>query len=74
MMIRRKSIKNRSEICLSILFLVSIVLLSTPQTLFAQEERVAVVSSFDGEVKIQHGGVWKTVTRIGNRMKNSAIY
>ncbi len=57
-----------------LILLVSLIIFFFPQTLFAQEERVAVVSTFDGEVKIQHGGVWKTVTRVGNRIKNSAVY
>ncbi len=67
-MIRRKSVKSRGEICLATLFLVSIVLLSSSQVLFAQRERVAVVSGCNGEVKIQHNGVWNFVTRVGNRI------
>jgi len=55
-------------------FLIYLIVLSSPQTVFSQEERLAVVSRYNGEVKIQHGGAWKTATKIGNRIRNSSVY
>ena len=60
--------------CCYIAILFFIILLSLPQTVLSQADRIAVVSTFEGQIKIKHGGVWKTVTKRGNRMKNSAIY
>jgi hypothetical protein len=54
--------------------LICLIVLSSPQTVFSQEERLAVVSRYNGEVKIQHGGVWKAATKIGNRIRNSSVY
>jgi hypothetical protein len=56
----------------AILFLLT--LLSLPQTLLSQEERLAVVSEYEGDVKVEHESIKKTVTRIGNRVRNSAVY
>ena len=33
-----------------------------------------MVSTFNGEVKIQHDGAWETVTKVGNRIRNSSVY
>ncbi len=35
---------------------------------------MAVVSNYNGEVKVQHNGVWSTVARVGNRIRNSSVY
>jgi hypothetical protein len=68
---------------LSILILISLIILSFPQTLLSQQarptessgqERLAVISKFEGEVRIKHEGEWKTVTKVGNRIRNSSIY
>ena len=59
---------------LSILILISLILLSFPQTLLSQGERLAVVNKFKGEVKVEHDTVWKTVSKIGNRIRNSSVY
>ncbi|MBT3879117.1 MAG: hypothetical protein HOI47_15885 [Candidatus Scalindua sp.] len=74
-MMRPYPLKNRDKICLATLFLIiGLAFLFSPQTLFAQEERVAVVSQYNGEVKVQHNGVWNTVARVGNRIRNSSVY
>jgi hypothetical protein len=52
----------------------SLILLSFPQTLLSQGERLAVISKFEGEVRIKHEGEWKTVTSVGNRIRNSSVY
>ncbi|KHE92683.1 MAG: FecR family protein [Candidatus Scalindua rubra] len=54
--------------------LIYLIVLSSPQTVFSLEERLAVVSTFNGEVKVQHDGVWNTVVKVGNRIRNSSIY
>ena len=53
---------------------IAFIILSYPQTVFAQEERLAVVSTFNGEVRVQHDGAWVTVTKVGNRIGNSSVY
>ncbi len=59
---------------LKVIFIAVIIILFIPQTLFAQGDRVAVVSGYNGEVKVQHNSVWKIVTRVGNRIRNSSVY
>jgi hypothetical protein len=54
--------------------LICLIVLSSPQTVFSLEERLAVVSTFNGEVRVQHDGVWNTVAKVGNRIRNSSIY
>ena len=54
--------------------IVAFALLAFPRVLLSQDEKLAVISSFEGQVKIKHGGVWRTVTKIGNRMRNSTVY
>lgn len=56
------------------IILIFLIVLSSPQTVFSLEERLAVVSTFNGEVRVQHDGVWKTVTKVGNRIMNSSVY
>ncbi len=59
---------------LTILFIVCLVFLSFPQSLLSQEEKLAVVSKFKGEVRVEHDTVWKTVSKVGNRIRNSLVY
>jgi hypothetical protein len=40
----------------------------------SQEEKLAVVSKFKGEVRVEHDTVWKTVSKVGNRIRNSLVY
>ncbi len=56
------------------ILLFSLILLSLPQTVFSQAERLAVVSTFNGEVRVQHDGAWNTVTKVGSRIRNSSVY
>ncbi len=58
----------------AILLVVFMLLLSFPQAVLSQEERIAVVSEYEGDVMVQHETLWKTVKQIGNRIRNSAIY
>ena len=58
----------------AILLVVFMLLLSFPQTLLSQEERIAVVSEYEGDVKVEHESILKTVKKIGNRIRNSAVY
>ena len=51
-----------------------LILLSFPQAVLSQEEKLAVVSEYEGEVKVEHESVLKTVMKIGNRIRNSAVY
>ncbi len=53
---------------------VLVLLLSVPQTLLSQEERLAVVSKFTGKVSVRHKLMLKPVTAVGNRIKNSSVY
>ena len=59
---------------LTIFILISLILLSFPQTLLSQEERLAVISKYKGQVKVQRDTVWKNVSKIGNRIRNSSVY
>ena len=52
-----------------------LTLLSLPQIVLSQqEERLAVVSEYEGDVKVVHEAISKTVKKIGNRIRNSAVY
>ncbi|MCP4251833.1 MAG: FecR domain-containing protein [Candidatus Scalindua sp.] len=66
--------KNRIELYPVTLFVLFMLLLSFPQTLLSQEERLAVVSEYEGDVKVEHESISKTVKKIGNRIRNSAVY
>ena len=66
--------KAINKSCYISVFIISLIVLSSPQISFSQGERLAVVSSFEGQIKIERGGVWKTVTKIGNRMRNSSVH
>jgi hypothetical protein len=64
---------NRAHL-VTVIF-ISTLFLSTPRAaLSQQEERLAVVSEYEGDVKVEHESIKKTVTRIGNRIRNSAVY
>jgi len=70
--LNNKSIINK-HCYIAILFLIT--LLSLPQTVLSQqEERLAVVSEYEGDVKVEHESIKKTVKKIGNRIRNSAVY
>jgi len=70
--LNNKSIANK-HCYIAILFILT--LLSLPQTVLSQqEERLAVVSKYEGDVKVEHESVSKTVKQIGNRIRNSAVY
>ncbi len=66
--------KNRIELYPASLLVLFTLLLSFPQTLFSQEEKLAVVSKYEGDVKVEHKSILKTVKKIGNRIRNSAVY
>ncbi len=66
--------KKHIELYPAVLLVVFILLLSFPQTLLSQEERLAVVSKYEGDVKVEHKSILKTVKKIGNRIRNSAVY
>lgn len=51
-----------------------ILLLSIPQTLLSQEERLAVVSKYTGKVQVRHKLMLKPVMEVGNRIRNSSVY
>ena len=50
-----------------------LILIYSPSIAFAQE-KIAVISKFNGEVKVVHEGKELIVEQIGNRIKNSSIY
>ncbi|MEE9193252.1 MAG: FecR domain-containing protein, partial [Thermodesulfobacteriota bacterium] len=65
------------------IFITSIIFFSFSRTLLSQEarptgssgrERLAVISKYKGQVKVEHDTVLKTVTKIGNRIRNSSVY
>ena len=58
----------------AILLVVFMLLLSFPQAVLSQEEKLAVISEYEGDVKVEHESILKTVKKIGNRIRNSAIY
>ena len=65
--------KMNKHCYIAILFLLT--LLSLPQIVLSQqEERLAVVSEYEGDVKVEHESISKTVKKIGNRIRNSAVY
>ena len=75
--------KNRVELYPATLLVVFMLLLSFPKTLLSQDasptglfaqERLAVVSKYEGDVKVEHESRQKTVKKIGNRIRNSAVY
>nr|MBC8551432.1 FecR domain-containing protein [Candidatus Brocadiales bacterium] len=57
-----------------VIFISTLFLLSPRAVMSQQEERLAVVSEYEGDVKVEHESIKKTVTRIGNRIRNSAVY
>jgi len=59
---------------IAVIFVSTLLLLSPRAVLSQQEERLAVVSEYEGDVKVEHESIKKTVTRIGNRIRNSAVY
>ena len=64
---------NRAHL-VTVIF-ISTLFLSTPRAaLSQQEERLAVVSKYEGDVKVQHQTIWKTIKQIGNRIRNSGVY
>lgn len=82
-MIEIMEIRINIKLSPAILLVVFMLLLSFPQTLLSQEarptgssgrERLAVVSEYEGDVKVEHESILKTVKKIGNRIRNSAIY
>lgn len=74
MIIRYFSVQTRCELKLKILLVIFLIFLSFPQTLLSQEERVAVISKYKGQVKVSHDAVWKDVNKVGNRIRNSSVY
>ncbi len=77
MTIRCFLIRTRCKLKLIALSVMFLVLLSSPQTLLSQvsqEERVAVISKFKGQVKVSHDAIWKDVKKVGNRIRNSSVY
>lgn len=73
----------RIELYPAAILVVFMLLLSSPHTLLSQDarptgpfdqERLAVVSKYEGEVKVEHESRTKTVKKIGNRIRNSAVY
>ena len=59
---------------IAVIFTSTLFLLFPGTVLSQQEERLAVVSEYEGDVKVEHESIKKTVTRIGNRIRNSAVY
>ncbi len=51
-----------------------ILLLSAPQTLLSQEDRLAVVSKYTGKVNVRHNLMNKPVMTVGNRIRNASVY
>ena len=77
MTIRYFSKKTSCKLKLIVLSVMFLIILSSPQTLLSQvsqEERVAVISKFKGQVKVSHDAIWKDVKKIGNRIRNSSVY
>ena len=65
--------KMNKHCYIAILFLLT--LLSLPQIVLSQqEERLAVIFEYKGDVKVEHESIKKTVKKIGNRIRNSAVY
>jgi len=64
-----------NKICfIAVIFVSTLFLLPSGTALAQHEERLAVVSEYEGDVKVEHESIKKTVTRIGNRIRNSAVY
>ncbi|MBT6231612.1 MAG: hypothetical protein HOI47_33640, partial [Candidatus Scalindua sp.] len=64
-----------NKVCFIVTIFVSTLFLLSPRAaLSQQEERLAVVSKYEGDVKVQHQTIWKTIKQIGNRIRNSAVY
>ncbi len=68
-------LKNMNKVYfIAVIFISTLFLLPPGAVLSQQEERLAVVSEYEGDVKVEHELIKKTVTRIGNRIRNSAVY
>ena len=64
-----------NKVCFIAVIFVSTMFLLPPGAVFSQqEERLAVVSEYEGDVKVEHESIKKTVRKIGNRIRNSAVY
>ena len=64
-----------NKVCFIVAIFISTLFLFPPGALLSQqEERLAVVSKYEGDVKVEHESIKKTVKRIGNRIRNSAVY
>ena len=59
---------------IAVIFVSTLFLLSPGTVLSQQEERLAVVSEYEGDVRVEHESILKTVKKIGNRIRNSAVY
>ncbi len=59
---------------IAVIFVSTLFLLSPGTVLSQQEERLAVVSEYEGVVKVEHESILKTLKKIGNRIRNSAVY
>ncbi len=59
---------------IAVIFASTLFLFSPGTVLSQQEERLAVVSEYEGDVRVEHESILKTVKKIGNRIRNSAVY
>ena len=59
---------------IAVIFASTVFLFFPGTVLSQQEERLAVVSEYEGVVKVEHESILKTVKKIGNRIRNSAVY
>ncbi len=59
---------------IAVIFVSTLFLFSPGTVLSQQEERLAVVSEYEGDVRVEHESILKTVKKIGNRIRNSAVY
>lgn len=69
----KPSCSSKSRFLPSAILASFLILVFSSGIAFAQEE-IAVISKFNGEVKVIHEGKELVVEKIGNRIKNSSVY
>lgn len=58
----------------TVILIISLVFFSFPRMLLPDEEKIAVVSKYEGHVEIEHEAVWKSLTMAGNSAKKYSVY